>query len=120
MIMQALPYRVRPSLVSEGSAPEGVVDNYPVSKAVSVAKKRRNGWWDKQAGPVADGRWPQLAPIRANINAIRAAKPFTSSVWVHASPRHGPPAPPLPPRNPAPAHTISHPTPPPPQTTIPS
>src|SRR5260370_18778631 len=75
MIMQALPYRVRPSLVSEGSAPEGVVDNYPVSKAVSVAKKRRNGWWDKQTGPVADGRWPQPAPIRANINANWAAKP---------------------------------------------
>jgi hypothetical protein len=35
-------------------------DNYPVSKAVSVAKKRRNGWWDKQTGRVADGRWPQL------------------------------------------------------------
>src|SRR5712691_2565613 len=28
-----LPYRARPSLVSEGSAPEGVVDNYPVSIA---------------------------------------------------------------------------------------
>src|SRR5260370_40347313 len=77
MIEPALPNRERPSLVSEGSSHEGVVDNYPVSKAVSVAKKRRNSWWDKQTGPVADGRWPQLAPIRANINANRAAKAFT-------------------------------------------
>ena len=71
------PRRLVELLVPSKLVGRDAADNYPVSKAVSVAKKRRNGWWDKQTGPVADGRWPQLASIRANINANRAAKAFT-------------------------------------------
>src|SRR5260370_37066887 len=80
------PRRLVELLVPSKLVGRDAADNYPVSKAVSVAEQRRNGWWAKQTVPVAGVGWPALAPIRAVVKANSAAKAVTRPVWYQASP----------------------------------